>query len=272
MPPRVNPGCCRFDKVAAADSYKVAHQNAGIELDGQLTSNSEPVGTLDVALAHAARLLEVDAALAAEQAGEILKAVPGHPRARLILGVSHRLSGQTQLALEVLEPLAREQPGSAAAHLELGMARSAAGRGEQATQSLRRATQLKPDSTDAWRSLADELDAAGDPSGADHARARYLRAATKDPRLMEAAAALVENNLPIAESRLRAHLAMYPTDIAALRMLAEVAARLRRYIDAQTLLEHCLQLAPSFDAARHNYAVVLNRQGKAAAADRKSVV
>jgi len=146
------------------------------------------------------------------------------------------------------------------------MARSAAGRGEQATQSLRRATQLKPDSTDAWRSLADELDAAGDPSGADHARARYLRAATKDPRLMEAAAALVENNLPIAESRLRAHLAMYPTDIAALRMLAEVAARLRRYIDAQTLLEHCLQLAPSFDAARHNYAVVLNRQGKAAAA------
>jgi tetratricopeptide (TPR) repeat protein len=237
-----------------------------MELDGQLTSNSAPVGTLDVALAHAARLLERDAALAAEQAGEILKAVPGHPRARLILGASHRLSGQTQLALEVLEPLAREQPGSAAAHLELGIARSAAGRGEQARESLRRATQLKPDSTDAWRSLADELDAAGDPSGADHARARYLRAATKDPRLMEAAAALVENKLPIAEARLRAHLAAHPTDIAALRMLAEVAARLRRYIDAQTLLERCLELAPSFDPARHNYAVVLNRQGKAAAA------
>jgi tetratricopeptide (TPR) repeat protein len=221
---------------------------------------------LDVALAHAARLLERDAVLAAEQAREILKVVPGHPRARLILGASHRLSGQTQLALDVLEPLAREQPGSAAAHLELGMARSAAGRGEQAMESLRRATQLKPDSTDAWRSLADELDAAGDRGAADHARARYLRAATKDPRLMEAAAALVENKLPIAEARLRAHLALHPTDIAALRMLAEVAARLRRYIDAQTLLERCLELAPSFDAARHNYAVVLNRQGKAAAA------
>ncbi|MHB8727379.1 MAG: sulfotransferase family protein, partial [Casimicrobiaceae bacterium] len=44
------------------------------------------------------------------------------------------------------------------------------------------------------------------------------------------------------------------------------AARLRRYGDAQTLLERCLELAPSFDPARHNYAVVLNRQGKAAAA------
>ena len=58
----------------------------------------------------------------------------------------------------------------------------------------------------------------------------------------------------------------HPTDVAALRMLAEVAARLRRYGDAQTLLERCLELAPSFDPARHNYAVVLNRQGKAAAA------
>jgi hypothetical protein len=56
-----------------------------------LNSASEPVGTLDVALGHAARLLERDAALAAEQASEILKAVPGHPHARLILGAAHRI-------------------------------------------------------------------------------------------------------------------------------------------------------------------------------------
>ncbi len=49
-------------------------------------------------------------------------------------------------------------------------------------------------------------------------------------------------------------------------MLAEVAGRLRRYADAEELLERCLKLAPSFDAARHNYAVVLNRQAKPAAA------
>jgi cytochrome c-type biogenesis protein CcmH/NrfG len=54
--------------------------------------------------------------------------------------------------------------------------------------------------------------------------------------------------------------------VAALRMLAEVAGRLRRYTDAQTLLERCLELAPSFDAARLNYAQVLNRQSKSAAA------
>jgi predicted Zn-dependent protease len=234
--------------------------------DVPLNSFSEPVGTLDVALAHAARLLDRDAALAAEQASEILRAVPGHPQARLILGAARRIGGRTLLALEILEPLAREQPRSAPAHLELAIARGEAGCVSEAIASLRRAVQLKPDSADAWRLLADHLDLAGDTGGADQARARYLGAATNDPRLMEAAALLVENELPHAEARLRSHLARHPTDVAALRMLAEVAARLRRYGDAQTLLERCLELSPSFDAARHNYAVVLNRQGKAAAA------
>ncbi len=235
-------------------------------LDAHLNSASEPVGTLEVALGHAARLLERDAALAAEQAGEILKAVPGHPRARLILGAAHRIGGQTQLALEILEPLAREQPHSAAVHLELGVARGEAGRGPEAIAAFRRAAQLQPRSADGWRLLADCLDAQGDARAADQARAHYLKAATQDPRLMEAAAALVENNLPVADARLRAHLRTHPTDVAALRMLAEVAGRLRLYKDAQDLLERCLELAPSFDAARHNYAVVLNRQAEPAAA------
>ena len=235
-------------------------------MDAQLNSGSEPVGTLDVALGHAARLLERDAALAAEQASEILKAVPGHPHARLILGAARRISGRTQSALEILESLAREHPRSAPAQMELAIARGEAGQVSEAIGSLRRALQLKPDSADAWRLLADHLDLAGDAGGADQARARYLGAATKDPRLMEAAALLVANELPRTEARLRSHLAGHPTDVAALRMLAEVAARLRRYVDVQTLLERCLELSPSFDAARHNYAVVLNRQGKASAA------
>jgi predicted Zn-dependent protease len=229
-----------------------------------VTGASEPVGTLDVALAHATRLLGRDPRLAAEQALEILKVTPGHPRARLILGAARRIAGQTQAALELLAPLAREQPEAAPVHLELGAALGEAGRASEAVASLRRALLLKPDSPDGWRLLADQLDALGDAGDADQARAQYLQAAAaKDPRLREPAAALVRNDLPHAEARLRTHLGRHPTDVAALRMLAEVAARLRRYQDAQALLERCLELAPSFDAARHNYAIVLNRQGKA---------
>jgi len=227
-----------------------------------LNSVSQPVGAIDVALAHAQRLLEKSPELAVEQAREILNVVPGHPHARLILGAAHRRAGRAPAALEVLEPLAEEQPFSAPVHLELGIARGEAGRVSDAAMALRRSVKLQPGSTDAWRLLADTLDAAGDAAGADQARAHYIKTATKDPRLMEAAAALVENDLPLAEARLRTHLGAYPKDIAALRMLAEVAGRLRRYKDAQEILERCLALAPSFDAARHNYAVVLNRQVK----------
>ncbi len=231
-----------------------------------MSKAAEPTGSLSVALGHAQRLLERDARLAATQAAEILKVAPGHPHARLILGAALRIAGQTQAALELLEPLARDQPRAAAVHLELGAALGEAGRGPEAITALRRAVALKPDLADGWRLLADQLDAAGDLAGADQTRARYIKAATHDPRLLEAAAALVANDLPSAETRLHAHLERYPTDVAALRMRAEVAARLRRYPEALRLLERCLELAPGFDAARHNYGSLLNRSGRAEAA------
>ena len=52
-----------------------------------------PVGTLEVALAHAARLLAQDARLAEEQAREILKAAPEHPQALRLLGAALRRQG-----------------------------------------------------------------------------------------------------------------------------------------------------------------------------------
>jgi len=231
-----------------------------------VSGDSQPTGSLEVALQHAARLLSSQPALAAEQAAEILKVVPGHPGALLLRAVAQRAVGEVAAALAAIEELCRRQPGWAEAQFELGVTLGAAGQGEAAIAALRRAVALKPDLPDAWRALADHLAGAGDTRGADEAYARHIKAATHDPRLIAAAAALVENRIPEAEARLRAHLRIHPTDVAALRMLAEVAARLRRWRDAQALLERCLELAPGFDAARHNYALVLNRQGKAAAA------
>ena len=227
---------------------------------------AEPVGSVDVALAHATRLLERSPALAAEQAAEILKVAPAHPGATLIQGIAHRASGDPQAALAVLAPLAQTHGGWAAAHCELGLTLGALGRGEEAVTALRRSVQLDPELPNAWRALADHLDTVGDESGAEAARARLLKASTRDPRLLVAGAALCENRIPEAEALLRRHLIEHPTDIAGLRMLAEVAARLGRYADAEQLLERCLQLAPNFHSARHNYAVSLMRQGRAEAA------
>jgi tetratricopeptide (TPR) repeat protein len=234
-----------------------------------MTSAAEPTGTVEVALSHARRLLQSNPELAAVQAAEILKVAPNHPMAMLLLGVAQRLSGDHVTALKVLAPLAASQPRWALAFYELAVAQSDAGRNEAALESLRRAVYLRPDMPDAWRTIGDLLTFSGDVVGADAAYARHIKASTHDPRLLAAASALVDGLIPQAEGLLRTHLKQYPTDVAAIRMLAEVETRLGRNLDAETLLERCLELAPSFSAARHQYVIVLQRQNKAAAALRQ---
>ncbi len=80
------------------------------------------MGSLESALANARRLLAQDPLLAGEQAAEILKVVPRHPVATLLLGVARRLAGDAKAAVTVLEALVADQPRSAAAAFELGAA------------------------------------------------------------------------------------------------------------------------------------------------------
>ncbi len=231
-----------------------------------MSAEIEPGAPLEVALAHAARLLETDPGRAEQQCREILAVVPGHPIALMHLGAARRAHGDATGALAVLEPLALAEPYAALVHYELGLARAAANRGEAAIAALREAVRLRPTLSPAWLALADYLRAAGDEAGADRACDQHIRSSTQDPGLLSAAAALCDNDIPRAESLLRTHLDRQPTDVTALRMLAEVAARLKRFVEAERLLALCLQLAPSFHAARHNYAHVLHRQNRGAAA------
>jgi tetratricopeptide (TPR) repeat protein len=219
-------------------------------------------GTLEQALAHATELLDRDPVLAGEQATEILKVADGHPLALQLLAAAQGAQGDLQGAIDILLPLTRAQPNWAAAHLDLGLALGRAGRGQQAIDALRRAVALKPDLPQAWRALGDHLMAAGEHEAADAAYANHVRHSTRDPRLLAAAIAVVEDRIPAAVGMLREHLKQAPTDVAAIRMFAEVAARLGRNEDARHLLERCLELAPSFDAARQNYAQVLHRSNQ----------
>ena len=156
---------------------------------------AETVGTLEVALEHAARLLSHDAAAAEAQAREILRVAPEHAPTLRLLGAALRRQGETEAAEAIY--------------------------------------------------------------------LRSVRASVADPELIAAATALGENRLAVAEQTLRAVLKARPTDVAAIRMLAETGIRLGRYEDAENLLARCIQLAPGFTAARHNYATVLYRQSKA---------
>jgi len=86
------------------------------------------------------------------------------------------------------------------------------------------------------------------------------------PRLVEGALALYDNRLDVAERLLKAHLKEDPFDVAAIRMLAELAARIGRWQDAENLLRRAVEIAPGFTAARANLALVLGRMGQPAEA------
>ncbi|MBB5705513.1 sulfotransferase [Sphingopyxis panaciterrulae] len=123
-----------------------------------------------------------------------------------------------------------------------------------------------PTATEAHRLAAHALRRLGREVEAQAASLAAVGAAIHDPAMVEAALALAEDRLPDAEGALRARLKADATDVAAIRMLAEVAGRIGRYGDAEKLLTRALELAPGFGAARANLATVYYRQNRYAEA------
>ena len=218
------------------------------------------LGTIEAALDRARALLQANPAGAVAQAREVLAAVPTHPIARLLLAAGLRQSGDLTQALDVIAPLAQEQPKAKAAWLELARVQLGLGHATDAVSALKRALVLDQNHLEAWTMLLPLCQAMGDEEGARTASAQLLRLAVRDPQLLAAAQALCSNDLPQAEHGLRTILRQQPDNILAIRMLAEIGARLGRYGEAQAMLEHCLALDPAFTSALHNYAVVLHRQ------------
>jgi len=219
--------------------------------------------SIEAALAHASRLLAVNPLLAAEQAQEILNVIPEQPNALMLLALAEDKAGKPESAIARLRQVIQVQPGWAAAYFESGLILRRSGDSAAALHYLKKALSLKPDLPKAWLVLADIQAEMGDHSASDLAYCQHLQYSARDPQLIAAASALVENRIPEAEYGLKNYLMQYPTDVAAIRMLAEVAARLGRDIDAENLLARCIELAPGFHFARQNYGLMLNRLNKA---------
>ena len=104
--------------------------------------------------------------------------------------------------------------------------------------------------------------ALGQTAEAEAAEMQAIRMSIHDADLQRAGQALAANELSVAEPILKERLRTNPADVAAIRMLAELAGRIGRYRDAENLLRRALELAPKFLAARSNLATVLHRQAR----------
>lgn len=154
-----------------------------------------------------------------------------------------------------------EATGSVAEALRLG-ARLLREDPRLAALQAREVLRASPGDPDAYRLLGAALRRTGEDEEAEKAELDAITASVRDPALIRAAEALLDNDLPAAEQILRPRLKAKPTDVAAIRMMAELAARLGRLADSENLLRRALELAPAFAAARANLATVLYRQGR----------
>ena len=170
-----------------------------------------------------------------------------------------RLQGKLEDAVAILEPVADRSPESARLSRELGRCYSALGRDALALKAFRQAVETEPAYSAAWLSLGNQLSLEGDAEGSREAIARHLATTTQHPELLQAADLLHQGKLGKAEPLVREVLKHHPTDVSAMRLLADIGIRISRYEDAQHLLHRCLELAPDFTLARHSYATVLMR-------------
>jgi tetratricopeptide (TPR) repeat protein len=228
------------------------------------SSDAQPVSnqTVQSRLAEIERLLGSDPQSADTKASELLKSVPGEPMAQLFQGIARRMLGNPQAAAKALRPLTEKWPDAPMPYLQLGLALREAGDDSAAAVSMRRAVEVRPDFADAWLALGDLLTAMSDGTGAGEAFGRYVACSESVPLLVHAGRALQDDRIQEAESLLRNRLRSQPNDVVALCMLADIAERVGRMDETETLLTRCLELAPDYFRARYNHTVMLLRQNE----------
>ncbi len=197
-----------------------------------------------------AALLTADPAAALARAEALLKAFPGWPPVELLAGQALRRLGRPAAARQRLAALARAHPRVPAVLWELAQAASEAGDRPAAIAALESLTRQQPMVPGGWFLLARELRAVGQGMDAWRADLSGVHAASRDPDLLAAAAAMNAGRLDEAEAILNAGLAETPDDPPAIRLLGEVSWRRGDMTEALARVEQAVALAPGFDLAR----------------------
>ncbi len=187
-----------------------------------------------------------------------------------MLAVAHRYNGSAEAAREALQRLEKEAENFPRLHQERGHLERGLGNRDAAIAAYRKATALDPALMASWRALAELYRADGETEPAEQALAKARQLAALPPELVSATNFLNENRLHKAEQLCRAFLQKNKTHVEGMRLLADIATRLKVYDDAEFLLETCLALEPDHLAAREQYLNLLIRKQRFEAAHQQA--
>ncbi|WP_339669578.1 sulfotransferase [Dasania marina] len=200
--------------------------------------------------------------LARKQAEAVLQETPEEIDCQLIIAAANRAQGDCVQAIQGLKDLLFKAPNFALAQQELGFAYADAGQVIAGIKALQRAVKINPKLATSWQKMGELFLVDGDEVSAAEAFKRHLLLSSHDPELINAVSLFSAGKIAHAEQACRLFLKKNPSDITAIRLLAEIGLKVGALNDALHLLERCLILAPEFDLARLTYAHVLNKSDK----------
>lgn len=195
-----------------------------------------------------------------------------HVDALYMKAVCERYMGQGDTALASVDRLKRLSPDFGRAHQEEGHILREMGDFDNALIAYRRACQCNPVLQASWKSQAEILESRGQADAAREMRGQEQRIANMPKPLVAIAHLLYEGKLLKAETACRHFLQKNPHHVEAMRLLAEIGARLGILEDADFLLESALEFEPDNIQVRIDYIQTLRKRQKFAEALEQSQI
>lgn len=182
------------------------------------------------------------------------------------VAVAQRYLGRIPDALATLERLEALYPGFSRLYQERGHCYVALREARPAIDAFLKAVNINPALPASWNALRMLYEMTGEADNARTAAAHVDKLGKLPGAVVVATALLSDGDLDQAERLIRDFLLQHGDEIEAMRLLARIGMRREVYDDAETLLDAVLRMAPSYRAARYDYALVLMERHKHAAA------
>ena len=205
-------------------------------------------------------------ARALADAGRLLEEVPENRDVLYLVAVSQRYLGRIDDALGTLRRFEELHPDFGRLFQERGHCYRTAGDSARAIEAYRQAVGLNPSLLASWKALAALCRPAGQTREAAAATEQALQLERLPAPVLSASGMLAEGDIYGAERILRQFLLKHGNHLEAMRLLAQIGVQLDVLDDAEFLLESVLAFDPNYHIARYDYAVVLGKRHKHAAA------
>lgn len=194
---------------------------------------------------------------ARQRAAALLEQEPDNLDGLYLLAVSHRYLKQYDEALQVLQKLVALAPNYGRAWQERGHNHRELKQLAPAIEAYTRAARCNRALISSWQNLALLYKMSGNEEHAAQCLAEFKRLASQPQELVAVESMLIEGKLYLAEQQCRQYLQSHPDNLQGMRLLAKIGDELDILSDADFLLETALQMAPEYDEARYDHALVL---------------